>query len=569
MASEGGRRWTCAACTYANPALFLTCEMCQTHRDHKPGSAAATAAAAAAASIPSEARDAKRARTAASASPAASPRNVPATRTTESAASESASSSATSGPSSGPAPFPDISGWKRGDLRARWAGLSGSDPALRVVPFYKAAGPRGCFSNFWRHPRPTPFTVPASCWGGSAALDAAGCPRTVAVRFSEASIMLCKAALFGDALSYAAIAAAATGSSPAAVKKLGRGVGNFHYGRWSAAVLEVAVAAVHQKFAALPVQAGILLGTGRGILAEATRNDKDWGIGVDLDDPDSRVVAHWNGNNILGFALIVTRERLRAGDEGAPQPPPPTGDISKDAQQQQQQQQRPKLAPIFGGGGGAGAARTAGVHVGCTGPPTVHKLTADGASSIEVWPQLPAAARLSKAEFAALWALHPPQKAKVVVMGVEHEQPRWSQCFIRSYTYSGVHHPAAAGTVPEGLMPLWRWVKARCPSVNQCLINWYLPAHKMGAHSDDERGMLPGSEVFSFSYGGDRLFRITAKAKGAAGVVSKKEVWMRDNTLIVMRGSMQRTHKHEVTAVGASMSTSNRINVTFRSFERR
>ena len=64
------------------------------------------------------------------------------------------------------------------------------------------------------------------------------------------------------------------------------------------------------KFAHTPGLKQTLLATGNAILAEATRNDRNWGIGLDLSQPEVAVPAHWRGANILGWALMEARARL-------------------------------------------------------------------------------------------------------------------------------------------------------------------------------------------------------------------------------------------------------------------
>ena len=45
-------------------------------------------------------------------------------------------------------------------------------------------------------------------------------------------------------------------------------------------------------------------------LAECAVKDKIWGIGLSMNDPDRFVAAKWKGKNLLGYALMMVRERL-------------------------------------------------------------------------------------------------------------------------------------------------------------------------------------------------------------------------------------------------------------------
>lgn len=65
------------------------------------------------------------------------------------------------------------------------------------------------------------------------------------------------------------------------------------------------------KFSSDPALRAYLLGTGTRVLVEASPVDPIWGIGLAADDPGSHDPARWRGLNLLGFALMEARERLR------------------------------------------------------------------------------------------------------------------------------------------------------------------------------------------------------------------------------------------------------------------
>jgi predicted NAD-dependent protein-ADP-ribosyltransferase YbiA (DUF1768 family) len=54
-----------------------------------------------------------------------------------------------------------------------------------------------------------------------------------------------------------------------------------------------------------------LLATGDKVLVEASPRDTIWGIGMGAENPDARDPARWRGHNLLGFALMEARARLR------------------------------------------------------------------------------------------------------------------------------------------------------------------------------------------------------------------------------------------------------------------
>ena len=196
-------------------------------------------------------------------------------------------------------------------LRDLWRGdVTREGQTLPVVAFYSHRGssPHRCFSNF--HQGAFDFTLPASCDGAA--------PRTVRVGCGEQAIMLSKAALFRDAMRFDAIAAPS--KRPEDYKALGRRVEGFDGGAWDGAVVDVAIAVVSQKFASDPALWKVLDATGDRVLAEMTKNDSFWGTGIDRSHADAQTPSAWPGTNILGYALMVARERLRAQETGAAAP---------------------------------------------------------------------------------------------------------------------------------------------------------------------------------------------------------------------------------------------------------
>jgi len=54
-----------------------------------------------------------------------------------------------------------------------------------------------------------------------------------------------------------------------------------------------------------------LLSTGDRMLVEASPDDPVWGIGLEADDPRAADPRTWQGQNLLGFALMTARRHLR------------------------------------------------------------------------------------------------------------------------------------------------------------------------------------------------------------------------------------------------------------------
>lgn len=125
---------------------------------------------------------------------------------------------------------------------------------------------------------------------------------------AEHFMMAEKARLFGDADAAARILAA---KKPAEVKRIGREVRGFDEEIWNDARFDIVVRGNTAKFGQHPELRDFLLNTGERIIVEASPVDRIWGIGLAGDDPDAGNPERWKGLNLLGFALMETRDILR------------------------------------------------------------------------------------------------------------------------------------------------------------------------------------------------------------------------------------------------------------------
>ncbi|MGW2210195.1 NADAR family protein [Streptomyces sp. NPDC001781] len=146
----------------------------------------------------------------------------------------------------------------------------------------------GCLSQWW----PAPFTV-----------------HGVEYATAEHWMMAGKARLFGDPEAERQVLAA---GHPAGAKKAGRLVRGFDEETWRRERFRIVVEGSVHKFAADPSLRAYLLGTGERVLVEASPVDRVWGIGLGVQDEAVWDPARWKGPNLLGFALMEARERLRS-----------------------------------------------------------------------------------------------------------------------------------------------------------------------------------------------------------------------------------------------------------------
>lgn len=129
-------------------------------------------------------------------------------------------------------------------------------------------------------------------------------------RTAEHWMMEQKALLFDDTPIAEAILQA---NSPAEAKELGRKVKGFEQKKWSEHRVEIVVQGNYHKFGQHPELKEFLLNTSERVLVEASPVDPVWGIGLAVDDERVGHVDQWKGSNLLGFALMEVRDRLREG----------------------------------------------------------------------------------------------------------------------------------------------------------------------------------------------------------------------------------------------------------------
>lgn len=101
------------------------------------------------------------------------------------------------------------------------------------------------------------------------------------------------------------------------IKKLGRLVRNYDDNVWTEKRFQIVVEGNLAKFSQNEDLRHFLLSTGDKILVEASPKDTIWGIGFDEFAPEATNPALWNGENLLGFALMEVRDRLKGiGTQG-------------------------------------------------------------------------------------------------------------------------------------------------------------------------------------------------------------------------------------------------------------
>lgn len=147
---------------------------------------------------------------------------------------------------------------------------------------------KACLSQWW----PSEFTVNGDLY-----------------YTAEHWMMVEKARLFG-ALDIAEQIMAT--KKPGAAKAFGRQIENFDQFKWDEHKYDIVVRGSCHKFSQNPKILSFLAGTSPRILIEASPVDKVWGIGLEEKDARSTNPLLWNGENLLGFALMSARDMLLA-----------------------------------------------------------------------------------------------------------------------------------------------------------------------------------------------------------------------------------------------------------------
>lgn len=96
----------------------------------------------------------------------------------------------------------------------------------------------------------------------------------------------------------------------AKIKTLGRKVSNYDESIWNGVRQIVVYEGLIAKFSQNENLKEKLKATKNAVLAECAVKDFIWGIGLSMTDPDRFDKSKWKGQNLLGYTLMMVRERL-------------------------------------------------------------------------------------------------------------------------------------------------------------------------------------------------------------------------------------------------------------------
>lgn len=157
---------------------------------------------------------------------------------------------------------------------------------MTIVCFHNPNEENGYLSNWY----PSEFTV-----------------NDVDFSSMEQYMMYKKAVCFGDKDMANKILAT---DDVAEIKAFGRLVANYNESYLNGVRQIVVFEGLTAKFSQNEDLKTKLKATDNSILAECAVKDRIWGIGLSMNDPDRLKIDKWKGQNLLGYALMMVRERL-------------------------------------------------------------------------------------------------------------------------------------------------------------------------------------------------------------------------------------------------------------------
>ena len=161
------------------------------------------------------------------------------------------------------------------------------------------------FLFFWGNQKDRNGVITSSCF--SQWFNSPFIVEEITYKTSEHYMMAQKALLFNDQETYSKIILS---KSPGQAKDLGREIKNFEQVLWEKRRFEIVVEGNIYKFSQNEELKNFLLNTKERILVEASPVDKIWGIGLTAESENAKNPLLWEGLNLLGFALMETRDIL-------------------------------------------------------------------------------------------------------------------------------------------------------------------------------------------------------------------------------------------------------------------
>jgi len=185
---------------------------------------------------------------------------------------------------------------------------------------------------------------------------------------------------------------------------------------------------------------------------------------------------------------------------------------------------------------------------------------------------------LNGLQYEALWNMRPQTRYKIKLFGKECTIPRDQMVYgVDNYSYSGTAFPSQP--IPEILQGYLDWANNFESNItntdqtnyipyNMILVNWYKDGTDyIGQHRDDEKQIIPQTNVMTISFGAERNFRIRHDPKKGEKneSIGKQDYLVKDNSFLIMGGHFQDEFKHEIPKTKKVLKS--RISITLRKFK--
>jgi alkylated DNA repair dioxygenase AlkB len=181
-------------------------------------------------------------------------------------------------------------------------------------------------------------------------------------------------------------------------------------------------------------------------------------------------------------------------------------------------------------------------------------------SWVTYYNEIPFDMKMSSEQFEELWNLHPKDHDSIMMFGKLIPVKRYNQSYGLPYKFAGIDHPALP--FPPIVKRYIDYLNENGFYFNSALVNWYSDGEDyIGFHSDDTRQLVKDSPIACFSFGETKKFQL----KSIADNKITNNIMLNNNSLIIMGGLCQKTHKHSI-AKGKSI-LGRRISITLRQFK--
>ena len=131
--------------------------------------------------------------------------------------------------------------------------------------------------------------------------------KDISYNCAEQAMMAYKAITFNDEFALDRILES---HSPSEQKSWGRRIKGYDDKIWSECRLDIVSKINYWKFTQNSTLKELLILTGNMEILEASIPDKIWGIGLGEDDPKILDKNNWKGQNLLGIAIMNTRNKI-------------------------------------------------------------------------------------------------------------------------------------------------------------------------------------------------------------------------------------------------------------------